>query len=313
MIRLTLFLLILNSSCSFGQIQTPFPDSNALWTQILYTPDNPFDPWNQPEEYVFQYFPYLTDTIEGKEYTRLYIGADEQDYVLLLDSDGGDISWYDFTLTGHYRIDSNRVYFRSDHESVPFNNNYQSSYGFQTDEILLYDFNLQIGDTFQLTHVDQIRLESIDSIDIGGDYYRTFHFEFLTNIALPDEYYWIEGVGSTIGFFSYFRFFEQYLCFDRFDEYEFNYYYQPTVGFCNYNGLEESTSNFQFFPNPTADRVSITCSSGYPVNGFLTDINGEFIENLTINSTNYELDLSHLMTGIYIISLGSEKHRIVKM
>lgn len=76
------------------------------------------------------------------------------------------------------------------------------------DEFLLYDFDLAIGDTFNLTPYNFKVLQSIDSILIEGAYYRKFNFE--------SNYYWIEGIGSSIGFFPYFDFFEKQLHFNCF-------------------------------------------------------------------------------------------------
>ena len=92
-------------------------------------------------------------------------------------------SKYGISKVGAVREEDKRVYFRRKIEQ-----NYQ-------DEVLLYDFNLSVGDTVTVNwmHQQLIVLEESE-VEVGGTMRRKLIFG-------PDEY-WIEGVGSSYGFLN---------------------------------------------------------------------------------------------------------------
>jgi|APTNR8051073442_1049403.scaffolds.fasta_scaffold00571_17 hypothetical protein len=69
-----------------------------------------------------------------------------------------------------------------------------------TQEILLYDFGVEVGDTLHLQFVDfdqglDYYTESIEQINIGGVLHKMIRFQ--TSYGIPDV--WIEGIGSIMG------------------------------------------------------------------------------------------------------------------
>lgn len=306
MFRLLTILLLFQLNLAYGQMQLPFPDTNAFWTQTRHIPADPGNPWGQAIEYSYQYFPYQKDSIEGKEYTQLYMWG-VYDFLYLYE----EPYWYSANHIGHYRIDSNRVYFRSDYAPGGIYE-IQQSYYFQTNEIMLYDYNLLIGDTFQLNYYDQIILDSIDSIDIGGDYYRTFHFQLPQGLYMPYGYYWIEGIGSNLGFFSYFDFFEDQLYFNCFSEYEFQYNYYPNGESCILWGVEENESHFEVYPNPAENVLNIKNSTGNAIAGKITDCSGKEIIHFSTSLVQHPLDISTLTNGVYLLTLDNDTYRFIK-
>jgi hypothetical protein len=86
------------------------------------------------------------------------------------------INWW---LTGLIREDSGKVYFKNE-------------YG----EGLLYDFNLEAGDTAYVTNLYceeiQIIIDSVDTVNYFGVDWKRF------SLAWSEEY-WFEGIGSTCG------------------------------------------------------------------------------------------------------------------
>ena len=68
------------------------------------------------------------------------------------------------------------------------------------DEILLYDFGVEVGDTLHLQFADiglelNYYTESIEQINVGGTLRKMIRFE--TSYGIPD--FWIEGIGSIMG------------------------------------------------------------------------------------------------------------------
>lgn len=70
-------------------------------------------------------------------------------------------------------------------------------------EAILYDFNLNIGDTIRLNEygnasfsLQPFKVEDIDSISIYGKYHKRWKFK---QYQAHLEEYWLEGIGSTFG------------------------------------------------------------------------------------------------------------------
>ncbi len=69
-----------------------------------------------------------------------------------------------------------------------------------TEEILLYDFGVQVGDTLHLQFLEfdgvlDYYTESIEQIEIDGEMRKMIRFQ--TSYGIPDV--WIEGIGSIMG------------------------------------------------------------------------------------------------------------------
>jgi hypothetical protein len=76
--------------------------------------------------------------------------------------------------------------------------------------------------------------------------------------------------------------------------------------FCFNVGLEEARKNnpIQVFPNPTSDLISFRILNSEPINYLeLRDIYGKIL--LTSNQT--ELDLSQFKSGIYFVTISTNK------
>ncbi|XOV69279.1 MAG: hypothetical protein ACFHU9_08845 [Fluviicola sp.] len=169
---------------------------------------------------------------------------------------------------GRFRVDSLKVYYqRIQHGSVscwdglsytgPAYTGYSYDVNGVYDEFLMYDFGLQVGDTFHLTTSDSIALISIDSVLIEGDYYRRFNFDPLTTVV-GGNYYWIEGIGSKFGFFPYFYSFEQGLSFDCFHEDPDSSFLQPLFSYAHGNSGCKFVSIPDIEPNVPKELVRIT-------------------------------------------------------
>lgn len=128
---------------------------------------------------------------------------------------------YDTILVGHFRVDSLKVFFRAKDQINPISNYLYADTG----EILLYNYNLQISDTFYFNQNVQpnhfLVLNSIDSVNFNGNYYKKYNLTPHGYQSHSYNYHWIEGMGSIEGFFPAHSMFESalyYRCFHSMGE-----------------------------------------------------------------------------------------------
>ena len=242
-------MLLIGFGASSQTHEVPFPDSNAVWAQIR---TKMYPPGLGPDEYCpYIIYSYGQSNVNGVDYHNVFARPHAQGIDFLF-----DWVWEGFTLDtqiGRFRTDSLKVYYQSiPHGSIacidgPAYTGYSYDQNYY-DEFLMYDFGLQVSDTFNLTEQHQVVLNSIDSVLINGDYYRRFNFDQLYTFSSAD-YYWIEGIGSNFGFFAFFNAFEQGLVFECFSEDPDTVAYNPTFSYshsnngCQFAGISESEIN----------------------------------------------------------------------
>lgn len=208
------------------------------------------------------------------------------------------ITW---TLEGCIREDQNKkVYFNK------WGNDY-----------LKYDFGCEIGDTIDVydnNYPTQVLVESIDSINIQGDYRKSIMLKYVGYNTIYEQ--WIEGIGSnrgilesgTAGYVGGWRWF---LCMSKNGELiymnpNYNSCYLVTTGIKEMNDLKIET-----FPNPVKDKLTIKTTDPNQINTItITDLLGHKIKNFVYNSP--VLDMSGLSSGIYILRLQFENRVIVR-
>ncbi|MCJ8289073.1 MAG: T9SS type A sorting domain-containing protein [Crocinitomicaceae bacterium] len=291
--RLLFILMLFSVSNLFGQFQIPFPNdptNEAVWTQRRYTPPDPATPQFPQADYFYTYNNFGIDTIEGIQYNRLY-----QDWA-------GPI--------GHYRIDSLKVYYRSDYAAV-YSPDQHGAYIPGGGEYLLYDFGLSVGDTFQIVPNGEIVLNEIDSILIDGFYYRTFHFNEPYPWYQPLEYYWIEGIGSSTGFYPVFDYFEDQLYFKCFWNNGLIYYTNGIDCFDESLGIEEEKIGYSIFPNPVTNVLNIETQTAEEINGQLTNLSGQVVLTFKLSGSESLIHVDHLKKGIYFLKLNREIIKIL--
>lgn len=212
-----------------AQEYVPFPDSNAIWSEV-FTNEQPF------EIETYQYGISGDTIINTIQYQKIYLLNDTV-YPL---------------VTGQYcgaiREDSTKIIF-----VIDCNCAYPGS---GQDEVILYDFSKSIGDTVfvgidGLGPTGYLIINYIDSMLIEDDYRKTFHF-------LGYEEYWIEGMGSTRGLFSPIQAqppgFQKWklICFNQDNEVK---YLNPEFNTCfpiltGINTKELENNNIKIFPHP---------------------------------------------------------------
>src|SRR6056297_1556106 len=158
---------------------TPFPDSNAIWSEVYRAPVSE----NYEKDYhVLALFNEDTviNSIEYHKLFRLYdtvLNREKAEYI------------------GGIREDTlKRVYYKGDQLNWIMPEYFTTN---ENGEVLLYDFSLQEGDTlwggnFILGDDEYLVVEDVDTLEINGEYRRKLHFQY------PWQK-WIEGIGNVNG------------------------------------------------------------------------------------------------------------------
>lgn len=307
--RTLLILMVLSLSLSsFGQLGVHFADSNAIW-KINYR-------WWPPSP--FGYNGYAENSISGDTTINnlLYKKIVKISYDVFCTN----IALTDPQYMGALREDTtnNKVMF------IPS--------GHQTDT-LLYDYNLQVGDTlppgYNVTILgNELFVWSIDTIETNGIKRMRWNLEA--------EYYGqfasiIEGIGSTNGLLEEIYIFETdaYLrCYYQNDSLVFlnnlfvNECVMPTDTCLNV-GIQEDNNPLNYSiiysPNPVNKRLNVKFLDYNYEDYHLCFFNnlGEYIKSVKLKSSRQEINVENLSSGIYylVIKQGDliiNKQKIIK-
>jgi hypothetical protein len=296
---ITLIILVCITFASSAQAYKPFPTSGAIWReyQTGYQCDCCSD---------YQIFIAGDTVINSITYHKLKKTG--MMYFQDLNGNCHPIFWYNINqYAGGFRNDSinKRVYY-----FPPYALN----------ESLLYDFNLNLGDTTD-TYLSNFIGEdwivtNVDSVLIGNEYHRRLQL----NYCLGKPLHIIEGIGSTLGLLSPFICWEPYyehvsnlMCFKQNNQIVFP---QHTID-CNLvssvNALDEVNLDFQVsvFPNPTNDMLSVTTSLlGFDISIYTQS--GQLVYKKKVDSNSAQIDISTWQTGQYSIELSKNDKSLHK-
>jgi hypothetical protein len=271
---LILTIFLLGINTLSAQNYHPFPDTNATWCDIRYD-----DGWPVPNYY---YFFYKTN---GKA------NINDTLYTVISDQDN---------LTSCYLREENKKVF--------------CKLGSDSQEFVLYDFGLQVGDTMALFDLHGGMfwngvVDQVDSVLIGLKFHKRFHIE------CPEWHscLFIEGIGADLGFMycdvPWVDVYGNLLCFSQDDTiYETGGSGAFTPGNCwLYIGLEEnSTGEIVVYPNPASEFIYLT---GYEKSRLeLTNLPGMIIRQSGLNS----MFVGDLKEGVYLLQVFSEKDELLK-
>ena len=279
-LRLTFSLSLVLTSISFSQ---SLPDSSAIWTIASISMGSYF----QNNTYSYE-----TDTI-----------INSLTYVTI------------FTTNDSIYDPSNSNYYCAVRE-------YEGRWFFvlkdQTNEYLLYDFNVNIGDTVIINNPwtdgeKELIVFNTDSLELTDKYYRTIDVGFYDGPSgqpnIIDR--WIKGIGSTNGlFYSGFYICDigyQLLCFHRNDTL---IYLDSPDGTCGYIlvGIKPKTlsEEIEVSPNPVIDLLIIGSKDDLVIK--LYDNTGKYI----FTTNNKSIDISKLNAGIYFIQIFDLNLQLLK-
>lgn len=310
--RILIICFFLISKYSYSQLALPFPDSNANWVI-----SECFSGGGAPGAFYcfnYRYFSLGDTSMNGFTYKII-----NESYNL----DPGDTM--SSSVVGYYRIDGQKVFYLQDSSySNIITGMYNSAFFHTGQEILLYDFGMQIGDTFSLsdsTYLGSygpvtIILNQIDTIIMSGEPVRRFSFtsSYLSCYSFP-YYYWYEGIGSSFGFFPNFYCFENGITFDCFHENNVDYvfYLQPGDDCMNITLGEDrhvKSDVATLFPNPSEGLFSIF-SDFSDGNAIITDLMGKFIISIALSKGNNVVNIQNISSGIYLLKTKAGVEKIL--
>jgi hypothetical protein len=224
-----------------------------------------------------------------------------------------DLSWQgpwpppDTTCTGSYLYEYLVALIRQDGLQMYINHG--------DNETLLYDFDLNVGDTLPASYFyypeDDVVVNGIDSILIGDSYRKIFDFD-APNFNMPLQL--IEGLGFNQGFLDYVPdwYPAQLMCFAL----DGVTYYPSYAAACDMvTGIDDyrfQVAGFSVFPNPASVSVSIELYSDSKANTDLviSDILGRNLlaEKWELNQGKNlkSINLRVYDKGIYFISITGE-------
>ncbi len=191
----------------------------------------------------------------------------------------------------------------------------------QGEDQLMYDFDLQIGDTTEYTTIENSGdwiVTSQDSVLIGGYHSKIFYLSRLFDDFISDSTFVIQGVGSKAGLLDHYHtFFESdafMLCYQR-----NGIEYLGLLGFgkvCEFDlGLIENTSesipDLNIYPNPVHDELNIHYQNRqYEIT--IRDLVGKLVHEQSSTDQITSIDVTKLKQGMYILTLRSDDDVVSK-
>lgn len=194
-------------------------------------------------------------------------------------------------------------------------------------EFLLYDFDVEIGDTMDVSHemfYGNVVVYDIDSMMIGGEWRNVIYASQDTEPLITDLF--VEGIGNltsgldgwpipNISGMMY-----DVICYSYNDSnYLVNIYndvfLEPTDYPCEYAvGIQEQDRKvtYNIYPNPTQDELRITHLDAHLGDQItFADITGRIIHREKISRTMISLHASDLPEGLYILDINGEVSKVV--
>lgn len=282
---LILIFFLLNIKFTHGQMNVyhPFPDTNAIWIESSFSTDFSYNP--PCVHYSSDTLFYSKDTLYGAYtyHSLLSSGSTSSSFC-------SGTNYYYNQFGGAIRQDTSqkRIY------SASFSN---------SPDLLLYDFNLQIGDTLS-THWNQGNLNyviDIDSVLVGNSYRKRFLLNQLGQTPHIDtSFALIEGIGGTYGLFApLIPPFEQgssLACFSGDGQnYPRGYNCSNTSSITSFNERKISVS---ISPNPCSSYTKLTTNQT-DLKLTIYSLYGEPVRELKINSRQTLINCENLNSGIY--------------
>jgi hypothetical protein len=219
-------------------------------------------------------------------------------------------SWYgpppSMNCEGSYTFDYAGVWVRQENKKIFALENPSTQ-----QEVLLYDFDLAIGDTLPHTSVfsiDNCVVTAIDSIWVAGAYRK----KFLLSESIWPGGFLIEGLGFGGGFIDPCPFYQEFptelLCFVVND----TTYYPALGSYCETNvsvSARKKQPDFQVFPNPVVGQLTLVSSQGHSIDQIMVHNSqgNTFIPKIEVfDQTTLRLDFSRLQPGIYLLRMFNQ-------
>jgi hypothetical protein len=290
-------IFLLTSVLINGQEYVPFPLEDATWNIYL---ESTCDNDSPPDTFLLRYYFEGDTVISDVTYSHLF-------------RESGDTIHPIKTSAGGIREDNKRVYFIGD--------DFLMSPG-TGEELLLYDFNMQINDTIYHSPdgIWKSVVLDIDSIQIGETYRKRYKVNNGWYFHNPD--YIIEGIGSIVnGLLGHITdiptcgtHYWEHVCFFSANQL---IYMNPTFSDCsagvNLNSIKDRISSvITIYPNPFNEFISIINSS---YKGSISIQVFNAMEQVILGSTKIEQEEIIPIpgsTGLYIAIVKDEEGKVLK-
>jgi hypothetical protein len=266
---LVVILLSIFIGSASAQSYQPFPTTDAGYWLYSFKDSLGFFPTSPTEYYL-----YGDTIISSNNYKR--VGITNAIY------------------TGAIREANKVIYFVPDTSNV---------------EVVLYDFNLLLGDTVVSTYgnhtcdPDTFIVQNVDSIVCSDGFHRRLY--------LGNNIQWVEGIGSYNYLLEPFNKFclsgnDSLLCM-RSDNFTLDGWD------CSVGIVELLSTDVNIHPNPTQDWITVSLEEGTATSVSIRNSLGQLLLSDKKPSTNQvELDLSSYPTGIYFLQLEVDGQVITK-
>ena len=302
--KITGCILLLHTIITVNSQQyIEFPDSNARWNVYIM--------WFEIG-YAKAYFINGDTTINNYLYSRIFVTNNDS----ILDTTNG-------SYVGLIREDSTKkIYFLPNKDAI-FECNVADS-----NEILLYDFGINVNDTltYYIDTLDTLHhiVVGIDSISIDGIFRKRFNINTIETSWLVRNSSWIEGIGSTLGLFNPLiygncppqAYETNLICY--LDEnivyntgYKNNCFYSALIG----NVSKDRVAEIKIYPNPSYDKIYIERKDNANDMVQLTIyniFNSPLLESELKTKNQIVLDISNLPKGVYILQLKTNDDILTK-
>lgn len=267
-----------------------FPKTSAIWSEFY------------GKELTDSYFTSYDKIALNGEDTLI----DQMNYKKLFLFEGSTFDVSQATYLGGVREDGKKIFYIGNgiHEGKPFSFDNEA-------EILLYDFNVTIGERLNCdgelaANFYCLIVESIDTISIGNTLRKRISFE-------SSNTKWVEGIGSMQGLLfagepiaTKGQPTGELICFKLDDEI---LYFNESYSECMPSGLNENVliNNALIYPNPTNDLINIEIPENFIHQKiYLFDLFGKMVKSETTTTKKCVINVNDLPQGMYILRIHGE-------
>lgn len=284
--------LLLFTSNLQAQEYHPFPVKNTVWAEYFH-PQGGYYP------NVYHYFALKdNDTIiKGNYYQKLYLS--------------NDTIFTEDKFCGGLREENKKVYYYSvaplncTNRPVPVDT-----------EIILYDFNLKLGDTitrdeFRIRIPGILIVLKIDSMMVGDQYRKVYSFGDTLGNSLSGAQ-WVEGIGCLSGLLADIGYSfnndlgSDLICFIHEDEVLFHNYMPECFNSNNPIAVQllKNESQIKIIPNPAFSSVQIEFEKSDYKSLIISDRSGKKLKEYDLKGKSFLfINKEELSNGLYLISV----------
>ncbi len=309
---LILLVFIYSAKINVAQQYQPFPTDSAVWRQIG---EQHFSPY--VERWDYTYALSGDTTILGQTYHKIYHKGTYSNY---------EETWGFYFVLESGPYPDNRGYIgamREDSLKHIYFFRGPDYFGVSDSvERLLYDFNLNVGDTLPVTVNSSYTVNVVDAVDsilLGGVYHKSF---LIRDVASGPPYFaLVEGMGSTIGLMEaqnvFFERYDNLECFTKSGTTVYENHQSSFSGSPNYGcalpgtvGINEHSKDgpFNVFPNPTTGILILKTPFSENTRVEIADVLGKVIYKTEFTTAENQIDLESFPKGVYFLKATSGNH-----